>query len=303
MKNIETIHAWGGYIMKAEIEEAPENINLCVGYTDHGDDFIYVKTKDGDAYIYGYWCNRNFQPDYEKLLEHPSKDYVRLPKLFKAPDKNSKLSNSIYHDMDYYMDYSEYHYTTWNPAHSDWDSNYKLECIVKTFQDAAASGIQYDWEDKRRILFEYIEKYGLNTPDILKIVEELPMSSRIDGFDGVAAKKICEDDTLYFDDLNFVIKNGVKLDPAQIIVLEDSDSGDEWGFYTSYLMLDQFEADAEDKIRSECKEYIESALSKLTNISNRLSDVRLKELVYIRDTLSDLEFEYYVPRYEEEVEE
>lgn len=303
MKNIETIYAYGDYVMKAEIEEKPEDIHLCVGYTDHGDEFIYVRTKNGNAYIYGYWCNRNYEPDYDRLLEHPSKDYVRLPKLFKNLDKGSQLSNSIYHDMDYYIDYSNYRSKSWDPASSKWSREYKFESVVETFQRAAASGIKYDWEDKRNILFEYLRKYDMDSPDNLKIVEELPMSSRIDGFDGVAAKKTCERETLYFDDLNFVIKDGVELRKDQITVLEDSDSGDEWGFYTSYLLLDQFEDGAEDRIRKECETHVNKALAELIILSGRLSTMNLKELVYARDMLSELRFNYYVPEYEEDQDE
>ena len=304
MKNIETIYAYGDYVMKAEIEEKPEDIHLCIGYTDHGDEFIYVQTKDGCTYTYGFWCNRNFQPDYDYLLKHPTEDYVRLPKLFKAADRNSTLSNSIYRDFNYYMDYSNYHSRSWDPGRREWEREYKFKHAVELFQEAASSGIKYDWEAKREIFFEYLKKYDMDTPDNLKIVEELPMSSRVNGFDGIAAKKIWEEKTLYFDDLNFVIKDGVEMDTSQVAILEDPDSADEWGFYTSYLILDQFEDDAKEKMKNECLTRINEVHSKLDDLSaHLLDDLSLKELVRIRSMISNMLFEYYIPDYEEEEED
>ncbi len=93
------IQYWGGDVpLKASIEEKPEEIELAIKYNDHDDDFIYIKTTDGNEYLYGYFCNRYGYEDYESLSEgfrYSFNKWIRIPELIKTNSNDVIIINGI----------------------------------------------------------------------------------------------------------------------------------------------------------------------------------------------------------------
>lgn len=66
----EPLCAHGVGEVRANVEEDADDIVLAVCYEDHGDDFLYIRTKDGKEFKYGWYINRPFGD---------SKGFVRRP--------------------------------------------------------------------------------------------------------------------------------------------------------------------------------------------------------------------------------
>ena len=54
------LYAWHVGDVQANVEENINDIDLAVCYADHGDEFLYICTKDGEAFTYGWFINRPF---------------------------------------------------------------------------------------------------------------------------------------------------------------------------------------------------------------------------------------------------
>lgn len=52
------LKAWGGYDFMVNIDERTDEIELEIKYEDHGDEFLLIKTKQGEIFVYGYFENR-----------------------------------------------------------------------------------------------------------------------------------------------------------------------------------------------------------------------------------------------------
>lgn len=285
-----TIRTWHGPDFKPDIEEDMNDIFLMIGYSDHGDDFIYVQTKDGHEYEYGYWCDIRWHDDYDELIKaDPERlknyGYIRLPKLYKQEDKESRLSNDIFICFDKWLKYSDHDLKSWKPASPGWDAEFKFNLIIKKFKEAFDSGLYYDWEEKRQVLYDFLEKCELDTPENIEIVRTLPMSSKIDGYDGIAAKRQTHHKyAMTFDHLNFVIKKGEELNLSDVITIMD-DEVDDFGIVSEVLYLDQFLDDSKSKICNECIGLIHDRIKELNNLGKTLSERNLEELLYIRNEL------------------
>lgn len=62
LTNLE-LYAWHVGEIQANVEENVENIDLAVCYEDHGDEFLYIHTKNGEAFTYGWFINRPFHSE------------------------------------------------------------------------------------------------------------------------------------------------------------------------------------------------------------------------------------------------
>lgn len=92
-----TLTNWDGIKLKADVDENPDNIIAAVLYSDHGDSFLAIKTKEG-IFEYGWWLNRPGY-DYDLLEENAWRnrdEFIKLPKLYGKLDKDSYVSNRIY---------------------------------------------------------------------------------------------------------------------------------------------------------------------------------------------------------------
>ena len=293
---MDTIRVWTDHLVfKTEIEEKIEDTHLIIGYEDHGDEFIFVETKDGKQYTYGFWCDRNYQDNYEKLIAFDEDrlnrlGYIRLPKLFKKRDTNNSLSNELYRTLSRVINKED------RPKSSFLLESY-LNNIIREFNKASTSDIQYDYERYRQTLLDTISKYDeFNTEENRNLIEKLPMSSKIDGVDGIAAKRIeSKINSLWFDSLNFVIKDEKKLDIKDDVILVESCDYDEWGYSSEGLYFDQFDDDAESKIHDECLKDIQEHIDNLLSIKARLGDLNLRALINVRDQLDEMNTEVWIP--------
>lgn len=73
---------WGGIRLNAKIDEDLKDVKLMIKYSDHGDEFLIVKTEN-EIYEYGWWLNRKREPEYDTVI-NSRYDYgfVRKPELF-----------------------------------------------------------------------------------------------------------------------------------------------------------------------------------------------------------------------------
>ena len=74
-----------GIIVRATTDEKLYEIEKAIAYNYHGDEFLVVKTKDGHAYRYGFFCGLPSYPQYHELANNPCK-FITAPKLYKSWD-------------------------------------------------------------------------------------------------------------------------------------------------------------------------------------------------------------------------
>ena len=227
MSNIlsETIlRDWGGINVVADIDEKLEDIRVAVKYSDHGDDFLFVKMKDGKAYEYGWYIGRRdvFCPDYDDLIKSPNDwGFIRKPRLIYAYDNRCVLANEIfwYVERHFVEDRSFWSYQRpyeYDDAHT---AQRKLDDYVEFMRDVYGRKITYHKNDDRRKVEYYLEKTGILTQENLDKLNSVRFSSGENGIDGSAGKKKrYVDKVLEGDRVEFVWYNGEfrKLNSEQV---------------------------------------------------------------------------------------
>lgn len=174
--------------VRPEIEEKIEDIDLVIKYTDHGDEFLVVRS-NGKYYEYGWWQNRYGHPDYADLDKPWAENYyIRKPKLYFKEDYRHALSNELCRRKDYYITGEQY-YNCPRKEYSRETAQYNFSMYLKEMQRAIESGITYHEDDDKDVLVKYLEVNDIKTEDNLNKLEEIKFSSRIDGADGIAGKR------------------------------------------------------------------------------------------------------------------
>lgn len=179
---------WGGINVIANIDEGLEDVKVAVKYSDHGDDFLFVKTKDGKAYEYGWYVGRRdvFCPDYDELITSQNDwGFIRKPELYFAYDKRSRLSNEIcfyvmrrFEDVNYRtkIDKSQY-------------AQVKFNEYVDFMKEVYSRGITYHKEQDKRKIERYLKENGISTQENLEILHSVKFTSGKNGIDGTAGKR------------------------------------------------------------------------------------------------------------------
>ena len=219
MSNIlsETIlRDWGGVNVIANIDEKLEDIEIAVKYSDHGDDFLFVKTKDGKAYEYGWYIGRRdnvFCPDYDELIKSPNDyNFIRKPKLFCAYDKRRVLSNEIFWYVERHFVEDRTGFWSYRCPY-EYDDAYiaqrKLDNYIEFMREVYGRKVTYHKEDDKRKVEYYLEKTGILTQENLDKLNSVKFSSGENGIDGSAGKKKrYVDKVLEGDRVEFVWCNG-----------------------------------------------------------------------------------------------
>lgn len=181
---------WDGINVIANIDEKLENIMVAVKYSDHGDDFLFVKTRDGKMYEYGWYIGRRdvFCPDYDELIK--SQDdwgFIRKPELFCAYDKRCELSNEIYW---YVADrfYNRYYMKTIrdDPRTAQW----KFDDFVRFMEKIYERRITYHKEDYEKRIIDYLTVNEILTKENLEKLHSVKFTSGENGIDGTAGKGV-----------------------------------------------------------------------------------------------------------------
>lgn len=281
------MNAWENIVLAAGVDEKPDDIHIAILYHDHGDDFLFIQTKDGHQYKYGFWCNLKHHKNYEDLLpvdEDPEKEFIRNPFLVvNRLDDNAEVSNKLFRALGKALDGPrhsyDFDYVTDVPSEAQW----RFEWALDAFDEAWNSNVFYDYSSKKAWIQDFLKRNNIDTPENLQRLDNAHLSSKVDGIDGVAGKKAVDETCLSGDRVKFVIVDGQ--DRIKDLVYTESD-WDEWGFPTRYLPLDQFSKDAKTKYINSINGYFEE-IDKLREVVDS-GKLTLQELVDIDDAFTDM---------------
>jgi len=240
---------WDKIALKADIEEKEDQIRAMIKYDDHGDEFIYIRTKNGPDYEYGWYLNRRGYPDYDKLDNYMSRWhsnlFIRKPFLLAGYPKNSDESNEIYFytkeilfDQDKWHWFSDDRYKKYNQsksAQSNFDFYFDIiEGIYKNHKTVYHTNHCDD-------VLGYLRVNQIETEENLAKVRELAHFYRIGAIDGTAGKKeISDNDSLYGDSVIWVWRNNKFLNKGEYKIRRTRET-DEWGCDQFKLNLKQFD--------------------------------------------------------------
>lgn len=215
----EILNNYGKVVVLANVEENEDDVNLIIKYSDHGDEFIFVRTKNGEMYEYGYYLNRSGFPDIERLENSWAKDYfIRNPIMYFKTDVMSGLSNSIHFrirdsinkDRDCFKYRKEYS--------ADY-AQLKFNDILEYIEQQKNKGIRFDCENYKSDLKCYLDVNGIMTAENMDKLSKMSFNTRVNGVDGIAAKRKIENYNgfrLSGDDILRIIINGKEKDPSKI---------------------------------------------------------------------------------------
>lgn len=236
MKTNFILHYYGGMDLQVRLEEDWNKIDLFIVYEDHGDEFLQIRTKDGNVYKYGYVGNR------KGILDEGS-CYTTQPELFCIEDKHSTLANKIFHQFN--SDRSWYT-TTYQRVFSDLggvEKHYDKETATRRLveacnylQDAYSLKIFYNVDDYKRRCIQYIKENELDEKYIEQM-DKVKWSSKRNGIDGYVGKlKYFDNDRIICENVRLIIhKNKVKHNCTKREI-----NFDEWGIATYEINLKQF---------------------------------------------------------------
>ena len=185
MKIQETLQNWGDVVVTAITEEEINDIERAVVYCNHGDDFLLIRTKDGDYYKYGWFLNRTLYPDYDELAYDNS--FIVKPHLYNLYDKYHEKENEIF----------ELYYATMTDRFTNRVRHYEKEKAIEIFEDfkvlmyrVSLSKYTYNAENYKERVRRFLVENDILDNDTEEILERIKWSSRINGFDGTAGKII-----------------------------------------------------------------------------------------------------------------
>jgi len=230
MKIERTLAAWSHIIMKVVTDEDIEDMEWAVVAGDHGDQYLYVKTKDKHLYKYGCFANL-------KYVTLPISYLMTQPKLFK--ELGATTSNEIYrlvHREFYEKDYSGF------LSHEDirkCSSTRSAEFYFDQFLTELevihnTSKYMYDCNSHKDDVMKFLIKNEIDTEENIEKLNSAHWDSRIDGVDGVAGKQdISDEKSIYFESLGDVyVANKEDLE-----IVNDYDP-DEYGYTGYYLNVE-----------------------------------------------------------------
>ena len=200
---------WGGINVVADIDENLEDIRVAVKYSDHGDDFLFVKMKDCNAYEYGWYIGRRdtFCPDYDELIKTPNDfGFIRKPKLYCAYDKRCVLGNKIYRYVEGRF-YNCFNMRTIkdDPRTAQW----KFNSYVKFMKEIYEQRITYHKEKDEKTIRDYLTVNEILTQENLDKLSSVRFTSGENGIDGSAGKRNkYMDKELVGDRVEFIWYNG-----------------------------------------------------------------------------------------------
>lgn len=211
------LSSWGGVNVESKIDETEKQVKKMIKLTDHGDDFLIVKTNDDRIYEYGYFLNRHFGPS----------SYIRKPELFRNIDAMSSISNKIYHEVKNEHGF----YDSWKykiVIDSESIANYKLELFAHFMQGMYKTGVMYHVNDYKEIIINYLKANNVYTDKNEEIVNSIIFDTSYYGIDGIAGKiDISGCKTIGGDNVTYVYIDGKSINPRHYKRFRAG--SDEWG--------------------------------------------------------------------------
>ncbi len=246
--NIEdlVLNDYSGIRVRADIEEAPEDIIAMVLYDDHGDDFLVVKTTNG-TYEYGWFLSRPGYPNYNELdFEWNKSRFLRKPKLDGKYDYKFYVGNDLIWDTERVM-YKAGCYSRALEPETKEQAQFEFDraiSIAKATYDY--SGVIYHNNTLYQDAAWFIKEYGIDTEENLEKLEQYKTYLRMGAIDGSAGKKdLSNRSCVVGDNIKWIFYRGEVISKSfnkhGIKVKGSMDR--EWGVRTFILDLDQFKED------------------------------------------------------------
>lgn len=230
---------YGGFKLKADVDENPEDIIAAVCYCDHGDDFLVIKTKDA-CYEYGLFVTRNGW-DARCLDDetHYSRRYfLKMPKLTGKFDYNSEMANKIYSFIEWQtIEKGEYgqldKFDKFRVYESKEYAQFCFNKICDKLKEFYDSGVVYHCRVSSRVsdIKKYLKANDILTDENLQKMEDIKTYLREDIIDGTAGKQE-NPNWVSGDDLHWIYYNGEKVTKQyhkHRIKVKDTWDKDEWG--------------------------------------------------------------------------
>ena len=191
-----TIHNWDGIKLKADVDENPDDIIAAVRYSDHGDGFLVVKTKE-KVYEYGWWLDRPGY-GYDLLDENTWRnrdEFIKLPKLYGKLDKGSYISNGIHslitdclYETSYSMGWKSHDRMKANLAPNT--AQIYFDLLYDGLEECYNSNVVFrEWNDGIEKINDYLMYNNIMTEENLKKLEDIKTFLRIGAIDGTAGKQ------------------------------------------------------------------------------------------------------------------
>ena len=217
----EILNNYGGFTVLADVEEAKDDVNLAIKYNDHGDDFIFVRTKDGKTFEYGLFVTRNGYPDYWQLDQSWCQNYfVRKPKMYLKWDERSGLANEMFiHIKRELFDRDRFFGGPGDTIKKEYSKNYAqrvFEGLLEYVEKQKSKGIRFNVNSDKNDIMRYLEANDILTQENMELLKASKFDTRINGADGIAGKSEVRNDYVSGDSIERIIINGKEKDPSKI---------------------------------------------------------------------------------------
>lgn len=249
-----TLSNYDGIKLKADIDENPDDIIAAVLYSDHGDSFLAVKTKEG-IFEYGWWLDR---PGYsydllDKNTWRNRDEFIKLPKLYGKLDKGSYVSNEIYSLLRrwLYTDGKESSYGFGNFLKENLSpdtAQMYFNFVYDDLEECYNKNVVYrERADRLSQIKCFLSHNDILTEENLKKLEDIKTFLRIGAIDGAAGKQK-GDQSIGGDNLDWIWYGGKQVTKKYHkhgIKVKGYTEYDEFGdYHRFYIDMDQFkEAD------------------------------------------------------------
>ena len=245
------LNNYGGFKLKANIDENPENIIAAVLYDDHGDDFLVIKTDDA-VYEYGLFVTRNgFDARALNDENHHERKWLerffdKFPKLTGPLDYRCEKTNTIFRLIENEMCITGwFQHDTIKKCSSKYYAQMCFDDVYLGIKEIYKTNIIYHCDSHYYIdrIIEFMKENELETEDNLQKIEDLKTFLRIDCIDGDAGKVNRDlDYEVFGDDIKWIwYRNELitkKFNKHKIKVKSTYDN--EWGVDGFRLNMKQF---------------------------------------------------------------
>lgn len=239
------LNQYGGFKLKADVDEAPEDIIAAVLYNDHGDDFLVIKTDD-TVYKYSLFATR-MGWDVECLNDEnhwQRKRFDKVPQLTGQFDAHCETGNQIYLTIKSRL---------YSPT-----VMFSPDSFEKCLPEDAQALFNWLYSDLKRFYESKVVYHSRSSDDILKFLalnnilseenlqklEEMKVFLREDTIDGSAGKIKCDPDyPIYGDDIHWIWYRGEQVTKKfnrHGIKVKRYWIHDEFGGYGFHLNMRQF---------------------------------------------------------------
>lgn len=232
LENCKVLKGWDGYDVKLDLEENPDDIWMAIKYSDHGDEYLIVGTKDRKVYKYGCFVN---------LKWYNYMSFIRKPVLYKELDEMGIVSNKIFFELERILQKSHMSFGYDKKYNTIEGAQWAFDHIIQYMTTMAnESKAFFDYDNKKGRILVWMALNNIDNKDNIRMLNETAFHNKIgkNKVIGVSGKEdISNYENLIVDEAEFIYVNGKEIDPNKILTYYSSD---EWGFDSMKLCLKGF---------------------------------------------------------------